>query len=429
MKFFLREPATNEEMLNVCDDHMIPTTHIPHLPPQDVLGKATTNENPDLRDRAYMYWRMLSNEQNAAKMSTFVVGQKPPINAEGIEELDPSRLNELLSSFGSVAAVYHKTPGVFVPRYGMPEKVDEAEDEDEEEGLTDNLLADHSAAPSPADSPAPAAPTPPPPPPLPQLLDPALCGGLKVGGAFAPGAAEGKLELRLELTNTSPAPMAQFAMQFNTNILGLKGDAPLAVESLAPGASAVAVVAVSAYPEHVNKDNASLQLAFRNSAGNPYYCVCNPPLREALAAAGMLAKADFIPRWKQIASEVKFDVATPPNCDFHAALQEMKVIFVGGKAPVRYYSARTLNGVNLLIEASAGQADITGVVSSMQICAKADDMYVPPPPFVLFRMGSQRGNCTQGIHRRVAANCVEQSIQGAVRVDTFPLASLTCPVA
>lgn len=71
-----------------------------------VLGWATgETDNPDLRDRGYMYWRLLSSDPATAR--EVVMGEKPPITAES-EKLDPATLEELCLNVGTLATVYLK---------------------------------------------------------------------------------------------------------------------------------------------------------------------------------------------------------------------------------------------------------------------------------------------------------------------------------
>ncbi|EME79113.1 uncharacterized protein MYCFIDRAFT_34110 [Pseudocercospora fijiensis CIRAD86] len=71
-----------------------------------VLKWATEDtDNPDLRDRGYMYWRLLSSNPTAAK--GIVMGEKPPITAES-EKLDPVTLEEMCLVVGTLATVYLK---------------------------------------------------------------------------------------------------------------------------------------------------------------------------------------------------------------------------------------------------------------------------------------------------------------------------------
>lgn len=81
---------------------------------QRVLQAATSeNDNPDVRDRAYIYWRLLSNtsDQNATK--NIVLSEKPPI-VTTISSLPPALLEQLLQELSTLSSVYHKPPEQFV---------------------------------------------------------------------------------------------------------------------------------------------------------------------------------------------------------------------------------------------------------------------------------------------------------------------------
>ena len=75
------------------------------LVPQVLKWCTEETDDPDLRDRGYMYWRLLSTDPATAK--TIVMGDKPPISAES-EKLDPSTLEELSLNIGTLATVYLK---------------------------------------------------------------------------------------------------------------------------------------------------------------------------------------------------------------------------------------------------------------------------------------------------------------------------------
>lgn len=77
-----------------------------------VLSLATQDsDNPDLRDRGFIYWRLLSTDPGAAK--EVVLAEKPLISEE-TDLLEPSLLDELICHIGSLASVYHKPPSAFV---------------------------------------------------------------------------------------------------------------------------------------------------------------------------------------------------------------------------------------------------------------------------------------------------------------------------
>ncbi|KAI9842805.1 MAG: hypothetical protein M1837_006908 [Sclerophora amabilis] len=75
------------------------------LVPKVLKWATEETDNPDLRDRGYMYWRLLSSDP--AKAKNVVMGEKPPISAES-EKLDPATLEEMCLNVGTLATVYLK---------------------------------------------------------------------------------------------------------------------------------------------------------------------------------------------------------------------------------------------------------------------------------------------------------------------------------
>lgn len=94
VKLFLKRPSETQELV------------------QQVLSLATQDsDNPDLRDRGYIYWRLLSTDPAAAK--EVVLAEKPLIS-EDTDLLEPTLLDELICHISSLASVYHKPPSAFV---------------------------------------------------------------------------------------------------------------------------------------------------------------------------------------------------------------------------------------------------------------------------------------------------------------------------
>ncbi|KAF6021399.1 AP1B1 [Bugula neritina] len=94
VKLFLKRPNDTQELV------------------QQVLALATQeSDNPDLRDRGYIYWRLLSTDPAAAK--EVVLAEKPLISEE-TDLIEPTLLDELICHISSLASVYHKPPSAFV---------------------------------------------------------------------------------------------------------------------------------------------------------------------------------------------------------------------------------------------------------------------------------------------------------------------------
>jgi AP-2 complex subunit beta-1 len=88
VKLFIQRPTRGQELV-----------------PKVLKWATEDTDNPDLRDRGYMYWRLLSSDMATAK--AIVMGEKPPITAES-EKLDPATLEEMCLNVGTLATVYLK---------------------------------------------------------------------------------------------------------------------------------------------------------------------------------------------------------------------------------------------------------------------------------------------------------------------------------
>ncbi|KAJ1758314.1 beta-adaptin [Coemansia sp. RSA 1752] len=77
--------------------------------------------NPDVRDRAYIYWRLLSADPSAAR--TVVLAEKPPVRPENSSLPEPL-LEELVNELGCVSSVLQQPARQFVyaraERAGVP---------------------------------------------------------------------------------------------------------------------------------------------------------------------------------------------------------------------------------------------------------------------------------------------------------------------
>lgn len=88
VKLFIQRPTKGQELV-----------------PQVLKWCTEETDDPDLRDRGFMYWRLLSTDPTTAK--NVVMGEKPAISAES-ERLDARTLEELCLNVGTLATVYLK---------------------------------------------------------------------------------------------------------------------------------------------------------------------------------------------------------------------------------------------------------------------------------------------------------------------------------
>jgi AP-1 complex subunit beta-1 len=81
---------------------------------QDVLRMATEeSDNPDLRNRGYIYWKMLSSNPELAKQ---VVLCEKPVISEDASTLEPQTLDKLCANISMLSSVYYKVPDAFVKK-------------------------------------------------------------------------------------------------------------------------------------------------------------------------------------------------------------------------------------------------------------------------------------------------------------------------
>ena len=94
-------------------------------------------EDPDVRDRGYMYYRLMTIDPQIA--SKIIVNEKPRIN-EDVSGFDDNLLAILMDNLGTMATIYEKPPEAFVKK--TKEKFFEDDNEDEYEETQFNINED-----------------------------------------------------------------------------------------------------------------------------------------------------------------------------------------------------------------------------------------------------------------------------------------------
>jgi len=98
VKLFLKKPSETQQMV------------------QAILTKATEmTDNPDLRDRGFMYWRLLSADPEVAKAVVLSGSDKPSIT-DTSSDIEPELLKTLIAHLGSLSSILHKPSSAFVTR-------------------------------------------------------------------------------------------------------------------------------------------------------------------------------------------------------------------------------------------------------------------------------------------------------------------------
>ncbi|XP_072921813.1 AP-1 complex subunit beta-1 isoform X4 [Hemitrygon akajei] len=397
VKLFLKKPTETQELV------------------QQVLSLATQDsDNPDLRDRGYIYWRLLSTDPVAAK--EVVLAEKPLISEE-TDLIEPTLLDELICHIGTLASVYHKPPSAFVegsrgvqhkrlpPRSGSNESTESPE-----------VAA--SAAPQPTEQQPAVIPSqgdllgdllnldlgPPVNVPIPSStvqmgamdllgggLDSLLGGdlggspaigagygtpavmptslnatvwlpaakakGLEISGTFS--RRIGHIYMDLSLTNKAMQVMTDFAIQFNKNSFGIIPAAPLQVNApLTPNQTIEASLLLHTVGPVMKMDPlTNLQVAVKNNI-DVFYFSCLYPINILFLEEGKLDRQIFLATWKDIPNEneVQFQIK---DCHLNADAVTDKLfnnnIFTVAKRNVEgqdmlYQSLKLSNGIWVLAE-------------------------------------------------------------------------------
>ena len=387
VKLFLKRPAETQKMV------------------QDVLTLATQDsDNPDLRDRGYIYWRLLSTDPEAAKQ--VVLADKPSITDDTFS-LDPSVLDELITHLSTLAAIYHKPPQTFVagrtrtvPTLGGGARDDADEDDGSDAHMTSDMMVAGTegaqgsapAPPPPAvdllgglmdDEPAappvgmaappgggggledifgmgsaPAAPA------VPQnkvTLDSARGEGMQIRSAFV--RSNGRPALQITIENGTPGPLSGFALQLNKNSFGLVPESPASLgqclpAQIAPGQSGSGTMPCLTNGP-VSESNGAVQMAIKTNVKVSYFQDV-ADLSIMLVPEGKLEQQAFLAQWKGTVPEHRVQIGglMPPAEAVESIcpkLEAQHIFFIARRklpdgADMVYLSAKTLSGVVLLAE-------------------------------------------------------------------------------
>ncbi|KAH6836168.1 Adaptin family protein [Perilla frutescens var. hirtella] len=359
---------------------------------QVVLNNATVEtDNPDLRDRAYIYWRLLSTDPEAAK--DVVLAEKPVISDDS-NQLDPSLLDELLANIATLSSVYHKPPDAFVTRVKTIQKTEEEEYPDVSESYSESPA--HAAAPgasspattsnvpSSAGRPQPAAPAPVPDlldlmgmdnssaivaadpitptgPPLPVVLPAATSQGLQINAQMI--RRDGQIFYSMVFENNSQVPLDGFMIQFNKNTFGLAAGGPLQVPQLQPGTSASVLLPMVLFQNiSPGPPSSLLQVAVKNNQQPVWYYNDKISLSALFAEDGRMERTTFLETWKSLpdSNEISKEFPTFVLSSIEATLDRLaahNMFFIAKRKhsnqEVLYLSAKIPRGIPFLIELTA----------------------------------------------------------------------------
>lgn len=315
-----------------------------------VLQIATNDtDNPDLRDRAYIYWRLLATDPEQAQH--VVLAQKPAITNDYFN-IDSSTLDELIQQIGTLSSVYHKQPEYFVApsqRVAVKgldadtveydddnddeEETDEQDDEYTDESDDDNddsngqqittnnntqsrtaeidllgLMSNDTKIPTLTQS---TQQQPQSQPPLHSaspikstthdqfttVLSGDKCSGLSIRTRVA--RRNGLVSLDMYLDNNSDKALTQWAIKFNDNFVGVEPAQSLTPGTVQPGTSKPYPLALAESKQPNNNNIGIVQVAIKTELGVFYW---NQSFTAAVLFTedGRLTDTQFLQLWKQL---------------------------------------------------------------------------------------------------------------------------------
>ena len=117
VKNFVNKPDESEEIVKIC-----------------LQKGAEESQNPDIRDRAYIYWRLLEVDPDIAK--DMMVSEKPPFDFADEDDLEPEVVDDMICNMTNISAVYLKKQQELITEEDLvndPAAKAEREEEEKEE--------------------------------------------------------------------------------------------------------------------------------------------------------------------------------------------------------------------------------------------------------------------------------------------------------
>jgi len=400
VKCFLKNPEDTQDMV------------------QRVLDLATEeSDNPDLRDRGFIYWRLLSTDPEAAKL--VVLGDKPVIE-DDTYKLEPHLLNVLIGQIATLSSIYHKPPEAFVVRArgAVPDlsgAIDEEDEEEEEEYEDENDVAATGGAgggvdlldmggmgigeqPKTAgglgdvfgggDSYEPKAV-------MTQVCTADKSGGINIMGGFH--QVQNTIKLELDFENVGSAvPVSSLAIQLNKNAFGLSPVKQQIVLNppLAQGSSGSATVDLAVTPAMLapvpdgQPASPQMQIAIKNlGTGNVFYFAAMFALEAMFGADGALERTAFIEQWKSIEDRKELfgtlSDLPPASVNIEQVIAKFAAnhVFFIARRPVPnaegqevvYFSMKTVSGMEFLCELT-----FKAGVNAAKVCVKTQNVSYGP---------------------------------------------------
>ncbi|KAL0226621.1 hypothetical protein P9112_013945 [Eukaryota sp. TZLM1-RC] len=297
----------------------------------------TITDNPDLRDRAFVYWRLLSLSPELAKKA--VLGERPVVET-GILQLEGGLHEILLNQIGSLAAVLHKDPmlvarktrklsdqnddddviGVTGDVIQSKEEINHSGDDildllslddkpevkkesgqSEQQSINSDLISELQDSQEESTQSVNKIPED-----YDLFLDHSKCGGVELYGKFEQFESK-SIVLKLLAISKIDIPISNLAIQFNVNCLGLAVDSSFSA-TVAPREEVFLDVPIGVNPQRKKIlegiKNFVIQAAIKHSKGGPFFFAIPINLTSFLIKSkSMISKAQFIAAWSAVSDD------------------------------------------------------------------------------------------------------------------------------
>ncbi|KAJ5076885.1 beta-adaptin-like protein b [Anaeramoeba ignava] len=404
VKLFLSKPDEGQEIL------------------EQVLSTATNeSDNPDLRDRAFMYFRLV--DAGFEEANNIILGEKPLIDTISFK-YDSKLLGKLLSQISTLSSVFHKLPETFISgaKVFAQEDDDNSNDEDdggilqvqekekekkiEREKKNEMETQQIGQLINFADSqPPPIVKTKS----IPQqrndspdqemfemeiaqrndevivdkeeIIDEERGKGMIVSAAFR--RREQQIYFDLTISNRTSYPFGKLAMVFNKNLFGMKPNAQVPITGIMPGQTTECSVVCPIIQSHklpANEATLEVQIAIKNF--EVFYTQCTSPMNIFFTEDGKIEKRNFLNHWKAISDdderikEIQGLSETNPDI-LKMKLANLNIFFIAkrqeGSIDILYFSLKLVNSVIFLIELSIDQEN-----QSCQLATRSQDTSLIP---------------------------------------------------
>jgi AP-1 complex subunit beta-1 len=401
VKLFLQSPEQSQDMV------------------QRVLDMATEeSDNPDLRDRGFIYWRLLSTDPEAAKI--VVLGEKPIIE-DDTYRIEPNLLSTLIGQIATLSSVFHKPPESFVVKRGAgllnlnPDEEDDEDDDDDgiqrnqddddddddpneyedendvaggSKGGVDLLdmggMAISSSNKTTVGKFTPTAP-------MNQVCSPDKSAGIEIYAGFV--HLQKKVRMQLEIHNvSSQQDVVALAIQLNKNAFGLNPASQQVICSppVSIGREGQTYVDLVPAPQMLAPPpttpgqpvSPQIQVAIKNmTTANVFYFAVTMNFEAMFSVDGKMDRATFIEMWKSIdnRNELYGTVTDLPSesCTIDTVTEKFQAhnIFFIARRPVPnmegqevvYFSIRTITNMDFFAELTFKNG-----INACKVCVKTE---------------------------------------------------------